>query len=69
MNDVLLDPITSKYSRTFNTILSPSCLGSNSTGDSRDGTYSMTTNGRLFHRVDGLIAQEDGQEILQKFIH
>ncbi|CEP22321.1 unnamed protein product [Cyberlindnera jadinii] len=62
MKDILLDPITSKYSRTINTILSLSSLGSNSTGDSRGGTYSMTINGRLFHRMNGMIAQENGQE-------
>ncbi|CEP21774.1 unnamed protein product [Cyberlindnera jadinii] len=54
--------ITSRYSRTINTMLSISYLGSKSTGDSRCGTYSMTIYRRLFHRVDGMIAQENGQE-------
>ena len=57
-----MDPITSKYSRTINTMLSISYLGSKSTGDSRGGTYSMTIYRRLFHRADGMIAQENGQE-------
>ena len=26
----------------------------------------MTINGRLFHRIDGLIAQENGQEKLEE---
>ncbi|ODV70581.1 uncharacterized protein CYBJADRAFT_175946 [Cyberlindnera jadinii NRRL Y-1542] len=42
--------MTSKYSRTV-------C-----TGDSRGRAYSMTINGCLFHRVEGMIAQENGQE-------
>ena len=62
MKDILLDPITSKYSRTINAILSFSSLGSKNTGDSRGGTYSMAINRRLLHKVDGLIAQENGQE-------
>ena len=62
MKDILLDPITSRYSRTINTMLSISYLGSKSTGDSRGGTYSMTIYRRLFHRADGMIAQENGQE-------
>lgn len=37
-------------------------MGSNNTGDSSDGTYSMTINGCLLHRVDGIIAQENGHE-------
>ena len=37
-------------------------MGSNSTGDSRGGAYLITINGRSFHRVDGKIAQENGQE-------
>ncbi|CEP21950.1 hypothetical protein BN1211_2175 [Cyberlindnera jadinii] len=54
MKDILLDPITSKYSRTI------------SAGDPRGETYSMTINGRLFHRFDGIIAQENGQEKLEE---
>ncbi|CEP24789.1 unnamed protein product [Cyberlindnera jadinii] len=50
MKDILSDPMTSKYSRTI------------STGDSRGRVYSMTINGRLLHQVDGMIAQENGQE-------
>ena len=50
MKDISLDPITSKYSRTM------------STRDSKGITYSTTINGRLFYRVDGMIAQENGQE-------
>ena len=50
MNDILSDPMTSKYSRTV------------STGDSRGRAYSMTINGCLLHRVEGVIAQENGQE-------
>ncbi|ODV70572.1 uncharacterized protein CYBJADRAFT_175959 [Cyberlindnera jadinii NRRL Y-1542] len=42
--------MTSKYSRTV------------STGDSRGRAYSMTINGCLLHRVEGVIAQENGQE-------
>ena len=64
MKDILLDLITSKYSRTTSPVISLSSLGSNSTGDSWGGTYSMTNNDRLFHRVDGLIAQENGEEKL-----
>ena len=56
MKDILLDPITSKYSRTINTILLLSSLGSNRTGDSRAGTYSITIDWRLLHSVDGMIA-------------
>ena len=50
MKDILLDLITSKYSRTI------------STGDSRGGTFSMTINGRFFQILDGMTAQENGQE-------
>ena len=57
MKDILLDPITPKYSRTNNTILSLSSLGSNSTGDSRGGAYLITINRRLFHRFHGMITQ------------
>ena len=54
MKDILLDSITSKYSRTV------------SAGDPRGETYSMTINGRLFHRFDGITAQENGQEKLEE---
>ncbi|ODV71307.1 uncharacterized protein CYBJADRAFT_175239 [Cyberlindnera jadinii NRRL Y-1542] len=62
MKDILLDPTTSKYSRKTNTILSLLSLSSTNTGESGGETHSMSINGCLFHRVDGMIAQENGQE-------
>ena len=68
MKDILLDPVSVNYSRIINTALSLSSLDSSRTGDSRGEAYLITINRRLFHRVDGMIAQEMDKRSLLRLI-